>query len=108
MAAKKQLDFRASAPIPSLEDDTAGASRDVWLATWGVVAVFVIVVLVLFFTGMLGTITGAGVTLVPEQKACTQGNAVTDLHRANDMISMGAYCQSGLLPGVKCCWWPAA
>ena len=107
MAVRKQLNFHASVPVASLEDDNQGASRDVWLATWGVVAIFVIVALVLFFTGQLNAITGAGVTLVPEQKACTQGNAVTDMHRANDMIAMGAYCQNGLLPAVKCCWWPA-
>jgi hypothetical protein len=106
MAINKKLNFHAAAQIPSLEGDHAGASRDIWLATWGVVAIFVIVVLVLFFTGQIGVTGAAGVALVPEQKACTRGNAVTDMGRANDMLSMGAMCESGLTPYTRCCWWP--
>jgi hypothetical protein len=105
MAVKKKLDFQATSPI-ALDDDTAGASRDIWLATWGVIAIFVIVTLVLFFTGSIGAITGAGVTLVPEQNACLRGNAVTDIAHANEIISTGGICERGLLPSVKCCWWP--
>jgi len=101
---RKKLEFPATTPVPVDEDSSAG-SRDVWLATWGVVAIFVIVVLVLFFTGKIG-MTGAGVTLVPEQNACMRGNAVTDLYHANELISTGAVCEPGLLPYVKCCWYP--
>lgn len=104
MVKKKQLDFKPTKQVP-VEEDSSGASRDVWLATWGVVAVFVIVVLVLFFTGKLAT-TGAGTTLVPEQNACLRGNAVTDIAHANEIISTGGVCEQGLLPYVKCCWWP--
>jgi hypothetical protein len=103
---KKKLEFQPTTPVPALEEDTAAASRDVWLATWGIVAIFVIVILVLFFTGKLGAMTGAGVTLVPEQNACLRGNAVTDIQYANRMVSMGYVCQQGLLPYVKCCWRP--
>jgi hypothetical protein len=102
---KKKLEFRATTPV-AMEDDSAGASRDIWLAAWGVVAIFVIVILVLFFTGNLSTITGAGVTLVPEQNACQRGNAVTDISRANEIISSGGVCEIGLLPYIRCCWWP--
>jgi hypothetical protein len=102
--AKKQLEFRATAPV-TMEDDSSGSSRDVWLATWGIVAIFVIVILVLFFTGNLSTITGAGVTLVPEQNACTRGNAITDIYKANQIIASGGMCETGLLPYIKCCWW---
>jgi hypothetical protein len=105
MAVRKRLDFQPSEQV-ALEDDRAAASRDVWLATWGVVAIFVIVVLVLFFTGKIGAITGAGVTLVPEQNACLRGNAVTDIAHANEIISTGGVCERGLLPYVRCCWWP--
>lgn len=105
MAVRKKLDFQATTPVPSLDEDHAGASRDIWLATWGVVAIFVIVVLVLFFTGKLG-MTGASVTLVPEQNACMRGNAVTDIAHANEIISSGGVCETGLLPYVRCCWWP--
>jgi len=105
MAVRKKLDFQQSEQV-ALEDDHAAASRDVWLATWGVVAIFVIVVLVLFFTGKMGAITGAGVTLVPEQNACLRGNAVTDIAHANEIISTGGVCERGLLPYVRCCWWP--
>ncbi len=104
--ARKKLEFHATAPLPDMEEDQAGASRDIWLATWGVVAIFVIVVLVLFFTGQLGTMTGAGVTLIAEQATCERGNAVTDISYANDMIARGAVCQSSQLRYVKCCWWP--
>ena len=100
----KKLDFRATAPV-AMEDDSSGSSRDVWLAAWGIVAIFVIVILVLFFTGSM-PITGAGITLVPEQSACQRGNAVTDISRANEIISSGGICVQGLLPSVKCCWWP--
>lgn len=99
---KKTLDFHATEPV-SLEENNAGAAREIWLATWGVVAIFLIVVFVLFFTGQLGT-TGAGVTLVPEQNACMRGNAVTDLYHANQIIAAGGMCEQGLLPYVKCCW----
>jgi hypothetical protein len=102
---RKKLEFPATTPVQPIEEDTAAASRDIWLATWGVVAIFVIVVLVLFFTGKLG-MTGAGVTLVPEQNACMRGNAVTDIYHANELISTGAVCEQGLLPYVKCCWYP--
>jgi hypothetical protein len=102
---KKKLEFVPTSPVPSLEEDHAAASRDIWLATWGVIAIFVIVVLVLFFTGNLGAMTGAGVTLVPEQNACLRGNAVTDIAHANDIISAGGTCEQGLLPYIKCCWW---
>ncbi len=102
---RKKLDFQATTPVTPMDADSSGSSRDIWLATWGVVAVFVIVVLVMFFTGNM-PVTGAGVTLVPEQNACQRGNAVTDIQRANEMISAGAVCTEGLLPYVKCCWWP--
>ncbi len=99
----KKLQFNATTPVP-LEQSAAGSSRDIWLATWGVVAIFVIVVLVLFFTGALG-ITGAGVTLVPEQNACMRGNAVTDIAHANELIAVGFTCERGLIPYVYCCYW---
>lgn len=102
---KKKLEFHATAPIQSLEDNSAGASRDVWMATWGIVAIFVIVMLVLFFTGNISSITG-GIVTVPPQAACPRGNAVTDLMTANQLISTGAVCEQGLLPSIKCCWWP--
>ncbi|MEM4240014.1 MAG: hypothetical protein QXM31_00730 [Candidatus Woesearchaeota archaeon] len=101
----KKLDFKATAPV-EMEEDSSGSSRDIWLAAWGVVAIFVIVILVLFFTGNMPTITGAGTTLVPEQNACQRGNAVTDLSRANQIIASGGVCTQGLLPYIKCCWWP--
>ncbi len=104
---KKKLEFHAIRPV-TLHEDHAGAARDIWLATWGVVAIFVIVILVLFFTGKLGgmTMTGAGITLIPEQNACLRGNAVTDIAHANEIISTGGVCERGLLPYVRCCWWP--
>lgn len=105
MVKNKKLDFAPTEPMP-MDEDTAGASRDIWLATWGIVAIFVIVILVLFFTGNLGTFTGAGVTLVPEQNACLRGAAVTDIAHANEIIATGGTCEQGLLPYVKCCWWP--
>ncbi len=101
---KKKLEFRPTAPVP-LEENTSGASRDVWLAAWGVVAIFVIVILVMFFTGNLPAITG-DITLVPVQNACQRGNAVTDLRTANQFIAAGGVCEQGLLPYIKCCWWP--
>lgn len=101
---KKKLEFHATTPVP-LEEERAGASRDIWLATWGVVAIFVIVVLVLFFTGYIGGITGAGVTLVPEQNACLRGNAVTDLAHKNELIAVGFTCEPGLIPYIDCCYW---
>lgn len=101
----KKLEFNATKPALALNDDESGASRDIWLATWGVVAIFVIVVLVLFFTGHLGGITGAGVTLIPEQQACQRGNAVTDIAHANELISVGFTCEQGLVPYIYCCYW---
>jgi hypothetical protein len=101
----KKLDFKATTPV-SMDDSSSGASRDIWMAAWGIVAIFVIVILVLFFTGNLPAITGAGVTLVPEQNACLRGNAVTDLRSANQIIASGGVCEQGLLPYIKCCWWP--
>jgi hypothetical protein len=104
MVKIKKLQFRATT---QLQADDSASSRDVWLATWGVVAIFVIVTLVLFFTGNLGTLSGAAVSeIVPEQSACTRGNAVTDLGYANNMIASGAVCEPGLVPYLKCCWWP--
>lgn len=105
--ARKKLEFHATTPLPDLEEDQAASSRDIWLATWGVVAVFVIVVLVLFFTGQLGTMTGAGVTLIPEQAACDEGeNAFTDISYVNDAKARGAICKRGKLHYVVCCRWP--
>jgi hypothetical protein len=103
---KKRLVFQPKIAVPDLEDNRSASARDIWLATWGVVAIFVIVVLVLFFTGNIGGITGAGTTLIPEQNACLRGNAITDLKHANELISAGAVCERGLLPYIKCCWWP--
>jgi len=105
MAIKKKLEFHATTPVP-FEEDHAGGSRMVWMATWGIVAIFVIVVLVLFFTGQFNAVTGAGVTLVPEQAACQRGNAVTDIRHANEVIASGGVCTRGVIPYVRCCWWP--
>lgn len=102
---RKKLEFNATVPVQSLEDNSSGVSRDIWLATWGVVAIFLIVALILFFTGNLSSVTG-GIVLVPPQNACLRGNAVADLMTANQMISTGAVCEQGLLPSIKCCWWP--
>lgn len=108
MAKTKKLKFRATSPARTAGDDDKGVTRDVWLATWGVVAIFLIVVLVLYFSGFLGGVFGTTgkAVVVAEQRACLKGTPVASLLEANKFIAAGYECEDGLVKGIKCCYTP--
>jgi len=92
--AKARLTFKRFAPetVPDEQPDNTAK-----LATIGVLAIFAIVALVVFFDA---SITGQSWTI---ERTCWEGSVPVSINEVNSFRSVGYTCVDGFLPNVKCC-----